>query len=46
MFAVALIAAIPIDETAVGDLVDVDTFNPEDPQEIIKLKKLKKLLLG
>ena len=46
MFAFAIISALQVDESVVGELADVDTFNPEAPQEILKLKKLKKLLLG
>lgn len=37
---------MPADETVVGGLADADNYNPEDPQQIFKLKKLKKLFLG
>lgn len=43
--AIALVQAIPApaEETLVPGDVDFDSFNPADIQEIIKLKKLKKL---
>lgn len=42
----ALVSAIPIDETMVGDAYEAaEIYNPQDPQEFFKLKKLKKLLL-
>lgn len=50
LLAIAYVAAIPVDESVIGD--SVDNFHPTDDQEILKkllLKKLffkKKLLLG
>lgn len=50
LLAIAYVAAIPVDESVIGD--SVDNFHPTDEQEILKkllLKKLflkKKLLLG
>jgi hypothetical protein len=50
ILAIAYVAAIPVDESVIGD--SVDNFHPTDDQEILKkllLKKLflkKKLLLG
>ena len=42
----ALVSAIPIDETVGGDVFEAsEAYNPQDPQEFFKLKKLKKLLL-
>ncbi|EDV96301.1 uncharacterized protein LOC6558707 [Drosophila grimshawi] len=50
LLAVALVAAVPVDETLQGDNIyapsDDGVHNPYDPQAIFKLKKLKKLLLG
>ncbi|KAH8365639.1 hypothetical protein KR093_002983, partial [Drosophila rubida] len=45
---VALVAAVPVDETLQGDNIfsESDVHNPYDPQSIFKLKKIKKLLLG
>lgn len=44
-FAVAM--ALPQDESIVGEITAADDhFNPEDPQSIFKLKKIKKLFLG
>ncbi|KAH8278264.1 hypothetical protein KR044_009019, partial [Drosophila immigrans] len=45
---VALVSAVPVDETQQGDNVysQSDVHNPHDPQAIFKLKKIKKLLLG
>ncbi|XP_037940542.1 uncharacterized protein LOC119673351 [Teleopsis dalmanni] len=43
---VALVSAVPIDESFPGDVYDQEQNNPHDPQSIFKLKKLKKLLLG
>ncbi|KAH8398305.1 hypothetical protein KR215_003574, partial [Drosophila sulfurigaster] len=47
--AVALVSAVPVDETLQGDNIfysESDVHNPHDPQAIFKLKKIKKLLLG
>lgn len=51
VLAVALVSALPAvnDESLLnsGDLYEAEvdgTFNPQDPQAFIKLKKLKKLL--
>lgn len=50
VLAIAYVAAIPVDESVFGD--SVDSFHPQEDQEILKkllLKKLflkKKLLLG
>ncbi|XP_030373275.1 uncharacterized protein LOC115623193 [Scaptodrosophila lebanonensis] len=42
---VALVSAVPVDESLQGDFYgEDDTHNPHDPQAIFKLKKLKKLL--
>ncbi|XP_034480545.1 uncharacterized protein LOC117786414 [Drosophila innubila] len=48
LLAVALVNAVPVDETLQGDnfFGQSDVHNPHDPQAIFKLKKLKKLLLG
>jgi hypothetical protein len=46
LIAVAMVLAMPADETVVGEFADADNYNPEDPQEIFKLKKFKKLFLG
>jgi hypothetical protein len=46
LIAVAMVMAMPADETIVGEFADAENYNPEDPQEIFKLKKLKKLFLG
>ncbi|EDW69273.1 uncharacterized protein LOC115771147 [Drosophila novamexicana] len=48
LLAVALVAAVPVDESLQGDNIygQADVHNPHDPQAIFKLKKLKKLLLG
>ncbi|XP_023174218.2 uncharacterized protein LOC111601727 [Drosophila hydei] len=49
LLAVALVAAVPVDEALQGDNIygqADDVHNPYDPQAIFKLKKLKKLLLG
>lgn len=44
--AMAFVAAIPIDESVVGEAYEPsEIYNPQDPQEFFKLKKLKKLLL-
>lgn len=41
----AFVAAVPVDETVVGDLYEPsETYNPQDPNSFFKLKKLKKLL--
>ncbi|XP_035786820.1 uncharacterized protein LOC118463950 [Anopheles albimanus] len=49
VLAVALVSALPAvnDESIIGGDVyeaEVDSFNPQDPQAFLKLKKLKKLL--
>ncbi|KFB41550.1 uncharacterized protein LOC131282080 [Anopheles ziemanni] len=49
VLAVALVSALPAvnDESILGGDVyeaEVDSFNPQDPQAFLKLKKLKKLL--
>jgi hypothetical protein len=50
LIAIAYVAAIPVDESVIGD--NVENFHPSEDQEILKkllLKKLflkKKLLLG
>lgn len=46
VLAIAIISAVPVDETIVGEVYESDVINPQDPQEFIKLKKLKKLFLG
>jgi ABC-type sugar transport system permease subunit len=46
LIAVAMVFAMPADETVVGEFADADSYNPEDPQQIFKLKKFKKLFLG
>lgn len=46
LIAFAVVIALPLDETVVGEISDVDNFNPEDPQQFFKLKKFKKLFLG
>lgn len=38
--------ALPADESVVGETSDSKNYNPEDPQQIFKLKKFKKLFLG
>lgn len=44
--ALAIVSAIPIDETVVGEAYEPsEIYNPQDPNEFFKLKKLKKLLL-
>lgn len=43
--AMAIVSAIPIDESVVGEAYEPEAYNPQDPQEFFKLKKLKKLLL-
>lgn len=43
LFAIAYVAAIPVDESVIGD--SVDNFHPSDDQEILKKLLLKKLLL-
>lgn len=45
LLAVALISAIPIDESVYGDVYESENYNPQDPNSFLKLKKLKKLLL-
>lgn len=44
----ALVSAVPVDETVVGEVYgQSDSINPQDQTEIfLKLKKLKKLLFG
>lgn len=42
--AIALVSAVPVDESAFGEVYETDNYNPEDPQSFFKLKKLKKLL--
>ncbi|XP_053676240.1 uncharacterized protein LOC128726451 [Anopheles nili] len=47
--AAALVSALPAvnDESVLGGDVyeaEIDSFNPQDPQAFLKLKKLKKLL--
>jgi len=42
----ALVSAVPVDETIAGDAFDTDNLSPQDPNEFFKLKKLKKLLFG
>ncbi|XP_037044240.1 uncharacterized protein LOC119080114 [Bradysia coprophila] len=45
VLAMAFVAAVPVDETVVGDLYEPsETYNPQDPNSFFKLKKLKKLL--
>lgn len=44
--AIVFVTAMPADETVAGDLSDAETYNPEDSQQIFKLKKFKKLFLG
>lgn len=46
LIAFAVVLALPADETVVGEFADADNYNPEDPQQIFKLKKFKKLFLG
>lgn len=47
IFAVlALVSAVPVDETIGGDVYGSDNLSPQDPNEFLKLKKLKKLLFG
>lgn len=46
LIAFAVVMALPHDESIVADIADTEHFNPEDPQEIFKLKKFKKLFLG
>lgn len=43
LMAIAYVAAIPVDESILGD--SVDNFHPTDDQEILKKLLLKKLLL-
>ncbi|XP_055701332.1 uncharacterized protein LOC129800743 [Phlebotomus papatasi] len=45
ILAFAIVSAVPIDETVVGDVYEADNFDPQDPNSFFKLKKLKKLLL-
>ncbi|XP_017841632.1 uncharacterized protein LOC108599340 [Drosophila busckii] len=48
LLVVALVSAVPVDESQLGDnIYDQfdDVHNPHDPQAIFKLKKLKKLIL-
>lgn len=45
MMAIAIVSAVPVEETF-GDVYEAEAFNPQDPQEFLKLKKLKKLFLG
>lgn len=44
----ALVSAVPVDETVVGEVYgQSDSISPQDQTEIfLKLKKLKKLLFG
>lgn len=46
LIAFAVVMALPHDESIFGEAADAEHFNPEDPQEIFKLKKFKKLFLG
>jgi hypothetical protein len=43
VIAIAYVAAIPVDESVIGD--SVDNFHPSEDQEILKKLLLKKLLL-
>jgi hypothetical protein len=43
LLAIAYVAAIPVDESVIGD--SADNFHPTDDQEILKKLLLKKLLL-
>lgn len=42
-----MVSAIPVDESIAGEVYGQDnSYNPQDPQEFFKLKKIKKLFLG
>lgn len=43
VLAIAYVAAIPVDESVIGD--SVDNFHPTDDQEILKKLLFKKFLL-
>uniref|UniRef100_A0A336NAK6 CSON011589 protein n=1 Tax=Culicoides sonorensis TaxID=179676 RepID=A0A336NAK6_CULSO len=45
IMALAIVSAVPVEETF-GDVYAAESYNPEDPQQFLKLKKLKKLFLG
>uniref|UniRef100_A0A336N4H0 CSON011350 protein n=1 Tax=Culicoides sonorensis TaxID=179676 RepID=A0A336N4H0_CULSO len=44
IMALAIVSAVPVEETF-GDVYAAESYNPEDPQQFLKLKKLKKLFL-
>lgn len=45
VFAMAMVLAAPADETVFGaEYEAADAYNPQEPQQFFKLKKLKKLL--
>lgn len=47
MLAYALVSAVPaVDESILGDIADQPALSPQDPQEFLKLKKIKRLLFG
>jgi hypothetical protein len=43
LIAIAYVAAIPVDESVIGD--NVEAYHPSEDQEILKKLLLKKLLL-
>lgn len=45
--AIAMVSAVPVDETNIGEAFgQQDTYSPYQQSEFFKLKKLKKLLFG
>ncbi|CRK87603.1 CLUMA_CG001399, isoform A [Clunio marinus] len=46
LIALAVVMALPHDEAVFGENFDSENLNPEDTQQIFKLKKFKKLFLG
>lgn len=44
---IAMVSAVPVDESIGGEIYGQDnSYNPQEPQEFFKLKKIKKLFLG
>lgn len=42
-----MVSAVPVDESIGGEIYGQDnSYNPQEPQEFFKLKKIKKLFLG
>lgn len=43
----AMVSAVPVDESIAGEIYGQDnSYNPQEPQEFFKLKKIKKLFFG